>query len=48
VLLVGCKQDLRSSSKVIEELKKTSQWPVTPEEVRYEYMTALELGDGSD
>jgi Ras homolog gene family, member A len=37
ILLVGCKQDLRSSSKVIEELKITNQRPVTPEEVRYKY-----------
>jgi GTPase SAR1 family protein len=35
VLLVGCKKDLRSSPRVIEELKKSNQRPVTPEEVCY-------------
>lgn len=34
-LLVGCKKDLRRDSRVIEELRKTSQRPVTPEEVGY-------------
>lgn len=34
VLLVGCKKDLRRDPKTIEELRKTSQRPVTPEEVR--------------
>ncbi|PAV16782.1 small GTPase-binding protein [Pyrrhoderma noxium] len=32
VLLVGCKKDLRRDPKTIEELRKTSQRPVTPEE----------------
>ncbi|THH08102.1 hypothetical protein EW145_g2924 [Phellinidium pouzarii] len=32
VLLVGCKKDLRYDSKTIEELRKTSQRPVTQEE----------------
>jgi len=31
-LLVGCKKDLRYDPKTIEELRKTSQRPVTPEE----------------
>ena len=31
--LVGCKKDLRNDSKTIEELHKTSQKPVTPEQV---------------
>lgn len=34
VLLVGCKKDLRRDPKTIDELRKTSQRPVTPEEVR--------------
>jgi len=34
MLLVGCKQDLRCSPRVIEQLKRTNQKPVTPEEVR--------------
>lgn len=34
IILVGCKKDLRRDSRVIEELRKTSQRPVTPEEVR--------------
>ncbi|OCB91126.1 small GTPase-binding protein [Sanghuangporus baumii] len=32
VLLVGCKKDLRRDPKTIEELRKVSQRPVTPEE----------------
>lgn len=32
-ILVGCKKDLRRDPRVIEELRKTSQRPVTPEEV---------------
>lgn len=33
IILVGCKKDLRYDNKTIEELRKTSQKPVTPEEV---------------
>jgi hypothetical protein len=32
--LVGCKKDLRNDPKTIEELRRTSQRPVTPQEVR--------------
>ena len=32
IILVGCKKDLRRDPKIIEELRKTSQRPVTPEE----------------
>jgi len=32
VILVGCKKDLRHDPTVIEELKRTNQRPVTPEE----------------
>ncbi|KAM6493712.1 P-loop containing nucleoside triphosphate hydrolase protein, partial [Amanita muscaria] len=32
ILLVGCKKDLRHDPRVIEELRKTKQRPVTPEE----------------
>ncbi|GJD01785.1 GTP-binding protein rhoA [Colletotrichum higginsianum] len=32
IILVGCKKDLRYDSKTIEELRKTSQKPVSPEE----------------
>ncbi|AEO71654.1 bbb170aa-9d60-4556-95ac-5ae9b4bb4dea [Thermothielavioides terrestris] len=31
-ILVGCKKDLRFDPKTIEELRKTSQQPVTPEQ----------------
>ena len=34
IILVGCKKDLRRDQKTIENLRKTSQRPVTPEEVR--------------
>jgi GTPase SAR1 family protein len=33
IILVGCKKDLRRDPRVVEELRKTSQRPVTPEEV---------------
>ena len=33
IVLVGCKKDLRFDQKTIEELHKTSQKPVTPEQV---------------
>lgn len=32
---MGCKKDLRYDQKTIEELHKTSQKPVTPEQVSY-------------
>ncbi|KAJ9197793.1 hypothetical protein DTO032I3_5750 [Paecilomyces variotii] len=32
IILVGCKKDLRHDPKTIEELHKTSQKPVTPEQ----------------
>ncbi|TDL19246.1 small GTPase-binding protein [Rickenella mellea] len=32
VILVGCKKDLRRDPETIEELRKTSQWVVSPEE----------------
>lgn len=34
IILVGCKRDLRYDQKTIEELHKTSQKPVTPEQVK--------------
>lgn len=34
IILVGCKKDLRHDPKTIEELHKTSQSPVTAEQVR--------------
>lgn len=34
IILVACKKDLRRDPRVIEELRKTNQRPVTPEEVR--------------
>jgi GTPase SAR1 family protein len=33
IILVGCKKDLRYDQKTVEELHKTSQKPVTPEQV---------------
>jgi GTPase SAR1 family protein len=33
IILVGCKKDLRFDAKTIEELHKTSQKPVSPEQV---------------
>ena len=33
IILVGCKKDLRRDPRVVEELRKTSQRPVAPEEV---------------
>ena len=34
VILVGCKKDLRHDRRTVEELRKTSQSPVTPEQVK--------------
>ena len=34
IILVACKKDLRRDPRVIDELRKTNQRPVTPEEVR--------------
>lgn len=33
IILVGCKKDLRRDNKTVEELRKTNQRPVAPEEV---------------
>jgi Ras family protein A len=40
MLLVGCKQDLRRSPRVIEQLKRATQRPVTLEEVHTLYDSA--------
>lgn len=45
IILVGCKKDLRYDQKTIEELHKTSQKPVTPEQVRSP--TFLKMGPKS-
>ena len=37
IILVGCKKDLRFDPKTIEELHKTSQKPVTTEQVRFSH-----------
>ena len=34
IILVGCKKDLRNDPKTIDELRRTGQRPVTPQEVR--------------
>jgi len=34
IILVACKKDLRRDPRVVDELRKTNQRPVTPEEVR--------------
>jgi Ras family protein A len=41
IILVGCKKDLRRDPRTIEELKKTSQRPVTPEEVRVPHLITI-------
>ena len=43
IILVGCKKDLRYDQKTIEELHKTSQKPVTPEQVSLLFITAFTL-----
>ncbi len=43
IILVGCKKDLRRDQRVIEELRKTSQRPVTPEEVSRTIIAVLFL-----
>ncbi|TVY55916.1 GTP-binding protein rhoA [Lachnellula cervina] len=42
IILVGCKKDLRYDQKTIEELHKTSQKPVTPEQVRLPSPAAID------
>ena len=37
IILVGCKKDLRNDPKTVDELRRTSQRPVTRQEVRYSY-----------
>ncbi|CAG8671189.1 3503_t:CDS:2 [Dentiscutata erythropus] len=37
IILVGCKKDLRFDPRTVEELRKTSQSPVTPEEDKENY-----------
>jgi Ras family protein A len=41
-ILVGCKKDLRFDQKTIDELRKTSQQPVTPEQVSIYHQQRLE------
>jgi Ras family protein A len=41
IILVGCKKDLRYDQKTIEELRKTSQKPVSPEEVSLLIISSL-------
>ena len=43
IILVACKKDLRRDPRVIEELRKTNQRPVTPEEVRRLYDCYIRL-----
>lgn len=38
ILLVACKKDLRNDPHTIEELRKTSQRPVTYEEVKLTFL----------
>lgn len=40
IILVGCKKDLRRDPRVIEELRRTSQRPVSPEEVSTRFLTS--------
>jgi len=54
MLLVGCKQDLRHCPRVIDQLKRTNQRPVTLEEVRHDrrsswetVLTKVRVGFGS-
>ena len=42
MLLVGCKQDLRHCPRVIDQLKRTNQRPVTLEEVRHDRRSSWE------
>lgn len=47
IILVGCKKDLRRDPRVIEELRKTSQRPVTPEEVSCHSIMSLSFVQSS-
>ena len=46
IILVGCKNDLRHDHKTIEELAKTSQKPVTMEQVRKDPLAVYSQSDG--
>lgn len=46
IILVGCKCDLRHDPKTIEELAKTSQKPVTPEQVRWHFYPMVAFNGG--
>jgi Ras homolog gene family, member A len=37
IILVACKKDLRRDPRLVEELRKTNQRPVTPEEVSFTF-----------
>ena len=45
IILVGCKNDLRHDHKTIEELAKTSQKPVTMEQVRRDSLAVFSQSD---
>ncbi|KAI3394277.1 hypothetical protein diail_2924 [Diaporthe ilicicola] len=55
IILVGCKKDLRYDNKTIEELRKTSQKPVSPEEFRgikpgigiYDYLGSTRIANSA-
>jgi GTPase SAR1 family protein len=47
IILVGCKKDLRRDPRVIEELRKTNQRPVTPEEVGSHFNRCGSLSDNN-
>jgi Ras homolog gene family, member A len=34
IVLIGCKKDLRNDLRAIEDLHRTGQCPVTPQEVK--------------
>src|SRR5260370_42603218 len=42
IILVGCKKDLRRDPRVVDELRKTNQRPVTPEEVLVFHLTSYD------
>ncbi|RAK82423.1 Rho family GTPase RHO1 [Aspergillus fijiensis CBS 313.89] len=45
IILVGCKMDLRHDPKTIEELHKTSQKPVTPEQLTLDWSLTFSQGE---
>ena len=48
IILVACKKDLRNDPKTLDELRKTSQHPISQGEVRKPFRSLVQLEPNSD